>query len=89
MIFSTINLAYIVAVKPMSSRVENNIEIFNECCILGSTYVLNVFINVAAPASLVIKMGWVSMGIAFINIISNIFFAGVSMLYELLEQKAV
>jgi hypothetical protein len=88
MVFSTINLVYIVSTRPLKTRVENNIEIFNEFCILGCTYVLNVFLNIAAPPQFMGKMGWVFMGIAIFNILTNIVITGIMMLVEVLEHLA-
>jgi hypothetical protein len=88
MVFSTIHLVYLFAVRPMSTRSENNIEILNEFCILGCTYVLSVFLDIAAPASFFEKMGWSFMIIAVFNILANVIITGAFMLLEGLEECA-
>ena len=45
MVFSTTNFIYVSSVKPMETKKENYIEIFNELCILLCSHLYNMFLR--------------------------------------------
>ena len=72
MIFSTLNLAYMITAHPLKTKKENRIEIFNEFCIAISCHIMTTFLNIAMPLSLRDELGWFLMAIAGINILVNL-----------------
>jgi hypothetical protein len=72
MIFSLINLPYLVSEKPMKGKVANRIEIFNEVCINLCSYIMVIISN---PASTSTKtknfLGWVIIAIVCLSIFVN------------------
>lgn len=82
MVFSTINFVYLSTVKPMESKKENYIEIFNEFGILMCAYVMNIFLQRSAPPSFMALMGWTFMGISMFNILINVALAVGYMIFE-------
>ena len=71
-VFSIINLSYMVACHPLKTPAENRIEIYNEWTIYMCSNIMAVFLNVAMPTELRILLGWVLMGIAAMNILVNL-----------------
>lgn len=53
MIFSTLNLAYLIASKPMLTKYDNFINIFNEVSIALFTHLMTTILNIAIPESLI------------------------------------
>ena len=47
MVLSLINMMYQLGTKPLKSDKENKIELFNEICILNTSYFMMTFLNVA------------------------------------------
>ena len=72
MIFSTLNLAYMMAVYPLKTKMENIIEIFNEICIVLSCHIMTTFLNIAMPLKLRDELGWFLVSVAGFNIIVNL-----------------
>jgi len=72
MVFSLINLAYLITHKPFEEEFENKIEIFNELCILISSYIFNTFLNGALPVILRTELGWAFIIVVLLNITVNL-----------------
>jgi len=72
MVFSTINLIYLISSKPMNTRLSNWIEIFNETCVVASTHIVNILLNAAVPTEFRAQVGWVLIGVAVLNIVTNL-----------------
>lgn len=72
MIFSTINFIYLSTVKPLESRLENRIELFNELTILSCAHLYNIFLRGAGPPIFIENTGWVFIGFASFNVIVNL-----------------
>jgi len=72
MIFSTINLVYIISCRPMIDPASNKIEIFNEFCVVICTHLVNVLLNAAVPVDFREEIGWVLIIVAVFNIGSNL-----------------
>ena len=69
---STVNLIYLVVVKPLATKTENRIEIFNETIIMLCSHCVNIFLNIAISLEVRDLMGWVLMGLAIFNILGNL-----------------
>ena len=69
---SIMNLAYLLASRPLLTREENNFEMFNELSILISGYLMMNFLNVAMPLSFANWLGWIHNGIVGSNIVANL-----------------
>ena len=72
MVLSEYNLIYTIATKPFKDNRTVYVEILNEFCILLCAYLMNVFLQINAPAKILVKIGWVFMGVAIFNILSNV-----------------
>ena len=72
MVMSTINFIYMVSAKPLVSKSENKIELFNELCILLCCHLMTTFLNIAMPAEFAGVLGWVFVGVATFNVIFNL-----------------
>jgi len=55
-------------VKPFELKKDNYLEIFNELCILGSSYLMCIFLNASSPPQFLKLVGWVFMGLTFTNV---------------------
>lgn len=71
-LFSALNLAYLVRYKPMETNKENYIEIFNEATILVCSHLNSVFINKGLKLGFQTKMGWLLIVTVSTNMIINI-----------------
>ena len=49
MVFSTLNLAYLVSARPLLTKYENRINIFNEMCIAFFCHIMTTLLNIALP----------------------------------------
>jgi len=87
MIFSMINLSYMVAIRPLCSAKENRIEIFNEAIIYTCCNIMTTFLNVAMPLSLRDQLGWVFISVASLNIFTNLIITCIGSLKNMWDQK--
>ena len=74
MVFSTVTFIYVAVARPL--REGNEIECFNEFCIMLCSHLTNVFLNIAVELETRDILGWVFMGIAMINILVNLIIVG-------------
>jgi len=84
MVFSTINLVFLVANMPLSDKGENLVEIWNEFCIWLVSYTVSMFLNGALEVELRGQLGWFLMGVAFVNIAVNL---GITTGHSLLDVR--
>jgi len=87
MAFSVINFIYQASERPFEGTQANCIELFNEFCILQCAYLMHVFLNVAAPPSFMVKIGWVFMGITSFNILTNVVVITVSKIIHAIRKE--
>jgi hypothetical protein len=76
MIISYLSIAvitYIVTVKPFNDPMINNLEVFNECCVMGCAYHLIVFSDYVQvdDASIVSNAGLSMLAVCGFNIFVN------------------
>jgi hypothetical protein len=72
LIFSFINLPYLISGKPMKGKVANRIEIFNEVCINLCSYIMMIISNPAATNSKSKNaLGWIIIAIVCLSIFVN------------------
>ena len=69
-------LAYTSHFHPFTSVAQNRIELFNEFCVFLCCHTINSFLNAGVPDMFRDVMGWVLIGIAGINISTNIIILG-------------
>jgi len=69
-------------VKPFKLRKDNYLEVFNELCILGSSYMMCIFLNASATQKFLKLVGWVFMGLTFTNVGLNAVALLFNQLYE-------
>jgi hypothetical protein len=72
LLFSTVNFIYTWVTRPLHSRKENAIELFNELTIMLCCHVSNLFLNLAIPLAFRGLLGWILMGIAGFNVLVNL-----------------
>ncbi len=60
--------------KPFENPLLNQLEIFNEWCIMAASYHLFVFTNYVDDPDLQYKVGWSMIGVATFNIMVNMAF---------------
>jgi len=87
MIFSTVTLIYTAVAKPL--REGNAIECFNEFCIMLCSHVTNVFLNIAVSMDTRDALGWVLMGIALLNIVTNLVIIGSETVMQIIRNRRV
>ena len=75
-VLSTINFIYMFSSRPLISRSENRIEIFNEGTILVCCHLMTLFLNIAIPQDLQMTLGWIMIGVILVNILVNITVVG-------------
>jgi len=66
------NFIYLVSYRPLNTKKENFVEIFNEFTIMISAHITNIFLDVSIPQSAKDTMGWILMGFAALNIVVNL-----------------
>ena len=71
-IFSLLNLIYLVVMKPMLTKSENKIEIIDEICIYLIVITMSVLLNIAISEELKNLLGWVLINIMILNIVGNL-----------------
>lgn len=76
MVFSTLNLAYLVSVSPLLTRFENRLNVYNELCIALFSHLMTVLLDIALPDHLKSKLGWLLIGVASVNMIGNLLVLG-------------
>lgn len=62
---------YIVKIKPFKEKLLNNLEVFNELCVLAKSYHLLLFTSLVADVEIKYKVGWSFIGVTAINILAN------------------
>jgi hypothetical protein len=70
-------IMYIILAQPFDTRMQNKLEIFNECCILAVGYTLLLFTNFVDmdnELNLQSKIGYILCGFALLNIAVNCVF---------------
>lgn len=65
-------LYYLFKIRPFAENFNNNLETFNELCILIGTYHLIAFTDFVDDSILKYKMGWSLIIISLLNIAVNI-----------------
>jgi hypothetical protein len=65
-------LYYLLKVRPFTENFNNNLETFNEICILIGTYHLLAFTDFVDDPQLKYKMGWSLIIISLLNITVNV-----------------
>ena len=61
-------LLFFLAVKPLNQPFLNNMEIFNECCLLVSSYFLFLFTDFVPDVKTRYQIGWAFIGLSIANI---------------------
>lgn len=69
---STMNVIYMVSVKPIADKTQNSIETLNEVTIMLCVHCANCFLNLGLPIKTRDMIGWGLMGFASFNIAVNI-----------------
>lgn len=59
---------FFIKVKPLNQPFLNRIEIFNECCLLCSTYFLFLFTDFVPSPTTRYTLGWAFIGLQIANI---------------------
>lgn len=72
LIFATSNFIYLTSVKPMASKKENAIELFNEFCIIICAHLYNIFLRGDGNITFVNSTGWAFIGVTGANILGNL-----------------
>ena len=69
---SSIDVVYMVAFRPMHTKFDNGMDLFNEFCILIICHSMTLLLNVEYSAQLSDAIGWVMIGVVSLNIVSNL-----------------
>jgi hypothetical protein len=72
MVLSACNLIYLAVNYPLKSLRENRIEVFNEASIYLCCQLMTNFLNVSIPLGLKDKLGYILMGVAAFNTVTNL-----------------
>ena len=64
-------LSYLLTVRPFATKFQNYLEIFNETCVLATTYFILLFSDLIADIKIRYNLGWVMIGIVVFNILVN------------------
>lgn len=89
LILSFLNLWYTFGSKPMNSKKENNLNLFNEACIYVVCLFMYMHLNAIADSDYN-KLGWVLIIATFVNIggnLSLVFLESVLDIYENFKVK--
>ena len=89
MAFSTLNLAYLLANKPLITPYDNYINIFNECSIALFSHIMTTLLNIAIPKSLVDKLGWFLIYVATFNILGNLVGMGYWTIIDVINKRRI
>lgn len=84
-VLSLTNISYQIIVKPFELRKDNYIEVFNEFCILGSSYMMCIFLDKQSSQKFLKLVGWSFMGLTFVNVGLNAVALLFNHLYEGIE----
>lgn len=68
MIMNIVNLIYIIKAKPLESKGRNQLEIFNELCIIVMTSSLFVFTDFVEDPYIKYNCGWFFIGMFMFNL---------------------
>lgn len=69
---SFLMIVYLVRVKPFEYSQMNNVEIFNETCVLIASYHLFMFTNFTSDPAVQYQVGWSMIGLTVSCILANI-----------------
>ena len=72
MVLSSINVVYMLVVKPLQSKGDNRLDLFNEACILAVCHCMTICLNVALPSEANDLLGWVMVALTSLNILANL-----------------
>jgi TctA family transporter len=72
MLMTVALINYLTVFKPHKDPGDNNSEIFTEVCTLNFIYVLLVYTGFIDAPDLRFTMGYISIGIMFLNILVNL-----------------
>ncbi len=64
---------YIMLVKPFKFRQMNNLQIFNEICVLMTNYHMLLFTDFIQDAEIKFKVGWSLIALSLFMILGNVF----------------
>lgn len=77
-ILSVTNLVILIGIRPFESPQQNRVEILNEVTIYLCSVINFVYVNVAVPIAIRSGMGYVFIGLCFVNAAMNILLMFVS-----------
>ena len=80
---SKLNIIYIIQFRPFIDSTTNLVEIFNECCILLSSYPLFVFTDYVSDKQVREIAGYLMIGIILLNFLVNLLIQGIIGLHQL------
>ena len=81
------NMVYLISEQPLDTKRANQIEIFNEVCIVLCAHTVTTFLNAAIPIELRDDLGWQLIGISGINIIINLTITGVDSIIDVWKTR--
>ncbi|CDW82938.1 UNKNOWN [Stylonychia lemnae] len=64
-------IIFVQASRPFESTLLNNLEVFNEICILGVAYHLQIFTDYVPDVNIQYSAGWAIIAITVFNIVTN------------------
>jgi hypothetical protein len=64
-------LTFFITVKPLDQPFLNGIEVFNEACLLLTSYFLFLFTDFVPDPKLRYQIGWLFIGLQILNIAVN------------------
>ena len=82
MVFTTVNLIYLINIQPLEDSKQNKIEILNEVTVMLSAHVFNIFLRGEGTDGFINNMGWVYIGISVFNILINLAIVLIDSIYE-------
>ena len=65
-------LAYLITVRPFNSSLLNNMEIFNEGCLLLASYHVYLFTDYSPDPVFRYKVGWSLVVLTLVNMLLNL-----------------
>ena len=80
---SELNIIYIIQFRPYNDSTTNYVEIFNEWCILLSSYPLFVFTDYVSDKQIREIAGYLMIGIILLNFLVNLLIQGIIGLHQL------
>lgn len=87
MVFSTINVVYMLSVKPLQTKFDNLLDLFNEICTLLVVHMMTICLNVAIPSELSDILGWLMIAVTSFNIFINLSLVGYCSIKDIVESR--